>query len=40
MDFWDDFLLGVWNCRNEIVFNGIILSNFDTVEMIKFVACE
>ncbi|XP_058734304.1 uncharacterized protein LOC131606034 [Vicia villosa] len=34
------FCWGVWNCRNGIVFNGVILRDFDTVGMIKFVAWE
>ncbi|XP_058781341.1 uncharacterized protein LOC131655500 [Vicia villosa] len=34
------FLLGVWLCRNEIVFREVLLDSFDTMGLIKFLSWE
>ncbi|XP_058757673.1 uncharacterized protein LOC131630949 [Vicia villosa] len=34
------FCWGIWCCRNEVLFNGGNILNFDTIGMIKYVAWE
>ncbi|XP_058750086.1 uncharacterized protein LOC131623077 [Vicia villosa] len=34
------FCWGVWKCRNEVIFNSVLVSNFDVNGLIKFISWE